>query len=61
MEATDTRYIIAPGLGSPRLRTRYDETKHQWNLGIEDLSMKTHVVGVINIWRLNLKKERKAY
>jgi hypothetical protein len=29
MDATDTRYV---------------ETKHQWNLGIEDLSIKTHVV-----------------
>jgi hypothetical protein len=41
----------------PHLETRYDETKQNWNLGIEALSMNAHVVYDINIWEPNLRKK----
>ena len=49
MDATDKGHIISPGFESPHMETRYVETKHKRNIGIEALSMKTHVVNVINI------------
>jgi hypothetical protein len=54
-------HTIALSFGSSHKETSYVETKHQWNLRIEALSTKTHVVDVINIWKMNLRKKRKPY
>jgi hypothetical protein len=55
MDATDTKHIISLGFESPRLETRYAEIKHKHNHGIEALSTKTHVIDVINIWKMNIR------
>jgi hypothetical protein len=46
MDATDKGHIISHGFGSPHMETRYVETKHKWNIGVEALSMKTHIINI---------------
>jgi hypothetical protein len=57
MDATDIGHIKSLSFRGPRFETRYPETKHKQNLGIEALSTKTHVVDVINICKMNLRKK----
>jgi hypothetical protein len=61
MDANGKGRMMALSFGGPRLETRYAETKHKWDREIEALSMKTHIVDVINFGKLNLKKKQKAY
>jgi hypothetical protein len=53
MDATDTRHIISLSYEGPRLETRYVETKHPWNLGINTSSSHQH-------WEAGLKEETEG-
>jgi hypothetical protein len=44
VDANEKGNTMALTFRSPRLQTRYSETKHKWNLGMKTLSMETHVV-----------------
>jgi hypothetical protein len=61
MNLTDTEHIKSLSFGGPRLETGHGGTKHKGNLGIKTLSMETHIVKDINIWKLNLKPKLGAY
>jgi hypothetical protein len=58
MNPTDTGHIKSLSFGGPRLETGHGGTKLKRNLGIKTLSMETHIVKDINIWKLNLKPKR---
>jgi hypothetical protein len=50
MDATDRGHIIPLCIGGPQRKTRYVETKHPWNLGINTSSSHQH-------WEVELKEE----
>jgi hypothetical protein len=52
---------MALSLRGTHFEKTYAETKQKQNLGIGALSTKTHVVDVINVCKMNLKKKRKPY
>jgi hypothetical protein len=53
MDAIDRGHIIPLCIGGPRRRTRYFETKHPWNLGINTSSNHPH-------WEAELKEETEG-
>jgi hypothetical protein len=55
MDANGKGYTMALSFGGPCLETKYVEIKHKGNFNGDPHRQ------VINIWRLNLKKERNAY
>jgi hypothetical protein len=61
MNPTDIEHIKSLSFGGPRPETRHVGTKHKRNFGIKTLSMETHIVKDISIWKLNLKTKRGAY